>query len=342
MSFRALRSFLSDNVVPLSAVALFALALQLVTSENVWVHDFFFKRQFVQWLLLCIFAMALFRILRRIPIVAGAQRALANLQSGVVPPAEGMVGRRWRQLQAITSGQRDGNLADLSHQLAEHDAAELDAAYRLSSDVVQILPLIGFFGTVLGLSFGLYENFLREGGATTAAFAKAIAIAFDNTLLGLALTIILFAVQSMLRKREDAILLQLNLLTRDQITTRPEPAKDNSVKIAIDENMSSLIAQLYKLQMLLANPGSNLDELVKSYLKELQELGLKSDNLVNLFARAANTAVSTAQELNLQMDGIKNTMSKVEGVLMTLSRPRTFTLVETPLDPRGSGTGEKS
>jgi biopolymer transport protein ExbB/TolQ len=233
------RSFLAANTIPLGAVALFALALKSTMMEGVWLFDFFFKRQFVQWLLLSIFAMAIFRLFQRIPTVIREQNALANLQSGVAPPPLGLVGRRWHQLQTIISTRPNENHTEYSKQLAEHDAAEVDAAYRLSGDVVQILPLIGFFGTVLGLSFGLYENFLKAGGATTAAFAKAIAIAFDNTLLGLALTIILFAVQSVLRKREDAILLQLDLIATSQ--NHAEPAPSNTLKIAVEENVAALI-----------------------------------------------------------------------------------------------------
>lgn len=188
------------------------ISLALSMTESTWSYEFLFRRGFVQWVLLGAFTVGFIHLIRRVPGWYREKKALRALRF-TGHPGQGvtLVQRRWLQIQALAGSQRGQN-RQAAKSLADHDEAEVDAAYRLVSDIVQVLPLIGFFGTVFGLSKGLYQSFLASGGATTKDFAKAIAIAFDNTLLGLGLTIILFIFVSLLRKREDSLLLQLNLL----------------------------------------------------------------------------------------------------------------------------------
>lgn len=227
-------SLLTINVLSLLLVTALGLVLNKTLPPDSWPYEFFFKRSFVQWVLLGIFAIGFLHVLWRIPEWLREKNALKVLvRDGETYGAETLVERRWLQIKNAREGGR-GNMENYSKTLAEHDEAEIDSAYRLSTDIVQILPLIGFFGTVFGLSHGLYQSFLATGGTSTKDFAKAIAIAFDNTLLGLALTIILFAVQSLLRKREESLLLQLNL----QVGVASQSEADEGV----NEGLSSLAA----------------------------------------------------------------------------------------------------
>jgi len=199
-------------LIALALVGWLAVMLQTRLSQDTWFYQFFFKRSFVQWVLLSAFSIGFVHVLRRIPEWYRERKALKILaRDGVVKGERTLVERRWLQIEAARADPERGNHGHFAKTLADHDEAEIDAAYRLSTDIVQILPLIGFFGTVFGLSHGLYQSFLATGGTTTKDFAKSIAVAFDNTLLGLALTIILFAIQSVLRKREEGLLLELNL-----------------------------------------------------------------------------------------------------------------------------------
>src|SRR6185503_18200795 len=261
-------------------VVAFAFCLTALVAKGTWAHDFFFKRSFVQWVLLTAFGLGLVHLVRRLPAWFKERRALRELQRGdQITTADTLVGRRWLQIEAARGEHGLKNLGQSARSLAEHDEAEVDAAYRLSGDIVQILPLIGFFGTVFGLSHGLYQSFLVTGGTTTKDFAKAIAIAFDNTLLGLALTIILFTLQSILRKREDGLLLQLNLQVNDVVASAvQEPTKDPlqaaiedlhvTVK-AQEQAMKDLRVELAKARMTLESPASGIQELILAHTTEV-------------------------------------------------------------------------
>lgn len=262
------RALASTFLLAACSVILFALVLNLTVAHDSWTHDFFFRRRFVQWVLLMAFAVGFIHLMRRIPIWLKEQKDLNAISKGRPPYSpDTMVGRRWAQIKASERESGREDLGQYAKHLAEHDEAELDGGYRVPGDIVQILPLIGFFGTVFGLSIGLYNSFLREGGATTKAFAHSIAIAFDNTLLGLALTIILFIFLSIFRKREEAILLRLDLLAHDEAAAgqsaveRPEEAIKTSVNL--------IVGHLDRLQKLFETPTNKLKEMVRLHATEI-------------------------------------------------------------------------
>lgn len=272
-----------------SAVLVVALAFGLKSyfPEGKWAYDFFFRRRFVQWVLLSAFAIGLVHLIRRVLPWLREKRALRQFDddpSKLTPDT--LVGRRWLQLQEARKECGRRNLAQRAKNLADQDEAEVNAAYRLSGDLVQVLPLIGFFGTVFGLSKGLYSSFLATGGTTTKDFAKAIAIAFDNTLLGLALTIILFALQSVLRKREEAGLLRLNLGASELVADAvQEPSKDplqaavEGLDATIGKQGAALKAlgdQLEATRKALESPSAGVQELIQEQTKAVGGAVLKA------------------------------------------------------------------
>jgi hypothetical protein len=256
-----------------------ALALHFLLGEETWWYSFLFRRSFVQWVLISAFTVGLFYLLAlRWPAWLREAHGLRRLETGEAPNPETRVGRRFSQIKEAPERRGD----DVEHyvkNLAEHDEAEIDSAYRFSGDIVQVLPLIGFFGTVFGLSHGLYASFLTTGGTTTKDFAKAIAIAFDNTLLGLGLTIILFIAQSVLRKREEATLLQLNLYARDMVADvsdvanqqRPQ-AITNTIEIVFAEhnrNLKELQAELAKARQVLESPSEGVKAALQTHMTDV-------------------------------------------------------------------------
>ena len=251
-------------------VAAFAIALKLSLEENSWFSDFFFKRRFVQWALLMAFAVGIIHLLRRVPLWLKERKALITFSKGeTLVSNETIVGRRCLQIQAAMEQAKSRSLSQYAKHIAEQDEAELDAAYRLSGDVVQVLPLLGFFGTVFGLSIGLYGSFLANGGGgiKPQEFAKAIAIAFDNTLLGLALTIILFITQSLLRKREDAILNHLNLLVNDTVVE--QELSQDTLGVTLTKNVALITDRLDKAAAQLDGTAKECKEAVKTYTTEV-------------------------------------------------------------------------
>lgn len=185
------------------ATTLVGYGVSSLTDAASWIRAFVFERTFVQWALLFVFFIGLIYLACLVPHVVrnaryGAQIAAAPRGTLPVKPPE-----RWQRVLRAREIDERQDLAAFLSAVRDKDQADTEIAYRLPTDIVQLLPLIGFFGTVFGLSTGLYGAFLGAGELTPRVFASAIAIAFDNTLLGLALTIILFSVNGLIRKADE-------------------------------------------------------------------------------------------------------------------------------------------
>lgn len=309
----------------------FAFSLSSWVGKNTWTHDFFFKRSFVQWVLLTFFSVGLVHLLRRVPAWLRERRALRLVAyPEATAKSDTLVGRRLLQLDAARKDQTRKNLSQYSKVLAEHDEAEIDAAYRLSGDIVQILPLIGFFGTVFGLSHGLYQSFLATGGTATKDFAKAIAIAFDNTLLGLALTIILFVLQSVLRKRDDAVLLELNLQANDAVATGDQAPEKDPVQAAFEDLRGALkdhervtrdhIGELEKARKAVESPVQEIQRWVQAHTSEVVT-GLLNHVTQKQVADQQRMAQAVSAHLQEQSTKVLDLVSQRTLVLAQLGDP---------------------
>jgi biopolymer transport protein ExbB/TolQ len=305
------RKLLTTIVIALALVGWLAVGLPFLLPQETWMYQFLFKRSFVQWVLLSAFSIGLVHLLRRIPEWLLERKALRFLrQEGAAQGACTLVERRWLQLQAARGkgGRRD--IEHFAKSLADHDDAEIDAAYRLTIDIVQILPLIGFFGTVFGLSHGLYQSFLATGGATTKDFAKAIAIAFDNTLLGLGLTIILFGAQSILRKRDEAVLLELNLLAGGS-----------------DSAPYDTSACIYDLATALRSHEATLKDHQKELAEALSAIEAATENMnATLLKLSENLAARDSTLVHSLAGALDSHLSRIRD---EIRRPRTIRFVES-------------
>lgn len=108
---------------------------------------------------------------------------------------------------------------------AQIDASGVESGYTLLRSFIWCNPILGFIGTVLGIS-------LAVGGLTTTFGAGAdlsaslgqvtagLATAFDTTLIGLAMTILLLFPTEALRKKEYRMLDKIEAFTNESLLRR--------------------------------------------------------------------------------------------------------------------------
>jgi len=199
-------------LIPLLVVAQLFVTIFMVAQEGNWCHEFFLNRGFVQWVTLYCFVLALVLLSRRIPILLREKRALSNLKNGNRDISQTCaVNARFRRIRKHIKQGRAENVRMYAQNLSETDSEELESGYSLTGVIVNILPLIGFFGTVLGLSTGLYERYIgKTAERSTDSFVQAIGTAFDTTLLALGCTIVIIIIQRLIHKQEDSCLLRLS------------------------------------------------------------------------------------------------------------------------------------
>ncbi|MBB4634775.1 MotA/TolQ/ExbB proton channel family protein [Longimicrobium terrae] len=149
---------------------------------------------------------------------------------------------RARALQAyLVSGSASAAAAASDDDTAQAEAA-LEGAYSVPRVAVWAIPLFGFIGTVVGISAAVagFSGFLQKaeeieqikqgiGGVTTG-----LAVAFDTTLLALALSVAVMLPLVLLERWERRAILALDADTRDQVIARL-PGADAARPAGVDE-----------------------------------------------------------------------------------------------------------
>ncbi|MEQ8896806.1 MAG: MotA/TolQ/ExbB proton channel family protein [Roseovarius sp.] len=122
---------------------------------------------------------------------AGAQQALSRSRSYLAPVIE----------MAFTSGPADASRLEAE---AETRFARLESGFRLLDSVAQLAPLLGLFGTVLGMIEAFQS--LQQAGAQVdpSLLAGGIWVALLTTAVGLAVAMPTALVLSWFEARMDA------------------------------------------------------------------------------------------------------------------------------------------
>ncbi|HEX8903269.1 MAG TPA: MotA/TolQ/ExbB proton channel family protein [Longimicrobiaceae bacterium] len=253
----------------------------------------------------------------RLPVLGQAER------TGIAPMAElrdrwariggGAAVRRARALNAfIATGSRSA-----AAQVAEDDTAQaeaaVDAGYSVPRVLVWAIPLFGFIGTVVGISAAVagFSGFLQTaeeieqikqgiGGVTTG-----LAVAFDTTLLALALSVVVMLPLVLLERLERRVVLALDADTMDAVLTRlPEaeakPGVDEAaVRRAVD---AALAAALPAPEAMVEPAREYLDRAARSFAdaaaQASQALARAADEM--LTAHRAGVEETERQQVSLR------------------------------------------
>ena len=119
--------------------------------------------------------------------------------------------------RALLNLKNVGNVSDVSEMLrasAENDENHVDSSYGLLSGIVWVIPILGFIGTVIGLSgaiggFGAALNAEASAASLKESLVPvtgSLSIAFDTTFVALVLAMIVQMAMTLLRRQEDLFL----------------------------------------------------------------------------------------------------------------------------------------
>ena len=119
--------------------------------------------------------------------------------------------------RALLNLKNVGNLSDVSEMLrsqAENDEGHAESSYGILTGIIWVMPILGFIGTVVGLS-GAIGGFGTVLGAEAtieslrnglAPVTSNLGIAFDTTFVALVFSMTIQLLITVLRKKEDQFL----------------------------------------------------------------------------------------------------------------------------------------
>ncbi|MCW8137371.1 MAG: MotA/TolQ/ExbB proton channel family protein [Planctomycetota bacterium] len=144
-----------------------------------------------------------------------AERVLERLFRIVDDPQGFFLTRRIHNaLSNLRNMRRIGDVDDVLRTHADNDEAQVDASYTLVRGILWMLPVLGFIGTVIGLSVALgsfgavLANASDIGELRTAlqSVTGGLATAFETTLQGLVATVAVHLLMIFVRGREETFL----------------------------------------------------------------------------------------------------------------------------------------
>lgn len=220
----------STYLLPLIIVFIFYVVLTFSFEKSTFMHTFFLQAWYVQAASTWLFFVGLWQCLQRYLSVGEAKDALQWVdlpndisQADAVQLVEQVSARHKetitvrRLLRILDTCQYREDFSRLNEELSQRDSTELARGHLLLDSLKNVIPVIGFLGTVIGLSLGMLyfpdiAN-IDELRKALKGFAQSLGIAFNTTLLALAYTIVLIILTTVLKENERQLLEQLDELS---------------------------------------------------------------------------------------------------------------------------------
>ncbi len=178
---------------------------------------------------------------------------LSEIQALPAGARHGYLGSRLDQ--AIDSVRRNGSadgLDDDLKYLADMDADRQHDAYSLVRIIIWATPMLGFLGTVVGITQALGDLATRQlGGDLQVAMQGLLSglyVAFDTTALALSLSIVLMFLQFLVERCETQLLFVVDRRTDSELVGRFQQAGSaHDPHLVSVERMCSAVIQASEL-----------------------------------------------------------------------------------------------
>jgi len=186
---------------------------------------------------------------------------------------------------------------------AETAAAKADADYGLIRLILWAIPMIGFLGTVIGITAALDNLDLNAMNETSKKLSAGLAVAFDTTGLAIALVVLLFFVQFLVHREETNLLTETDRLTEMELCGRFEqndPAKENDPIVTIRRMLETITDSIGQATRRQTNMWEQSAETFKTSLASALKEGMEqhAKSLVQAEAELLSQANKTTNQFN--------------------------------------------
>ena len=156
-------------------------------------------------------------------LLAGLQRLPGRLRNTFLARRVGAV------LEFLCQRRSAADLDDQLRALADNDVIALEGSYALTRFITWAIPILGFLGTVLGITgaiSGVKSDDLELGSVT-----GGLAYAFDATALALGLTMITMFCSFLTERGENGVLEEVDRMVDRQLAHRWERAGADTARL---------------------------------------------------------------------------------------------------------------
>jgi hypothetical protein len=241
-----------------------------------------------------------------------------------------MVNRIRKGLELFESRQSTDGVAHMMSTQSEIDSVRVAGSYSLVKVFIWAIPILGFIGTVLGLSSAIGNFQGVMGGATDidslmgslGGVTAGLGTSFDTTLLGLIYSIILSFPLSALQKSEEDNLNNVDAYCNETLLPRLDDAgaKSGLDGANLGGDMDRLVAALTKAQSQYLTDLNKTSALVREQVENLEKRATEQSKLVqDTFVESMNNLQkSTTQALERHVGTLAKALASLNKVLESI------------------------
>jgi biopolymer transport protein ExbB/TolQ len=262
-----------------------------------------------------------------------------------------LLGRRIRAVLEFVDSRRSANeLDDQLRGLADADEVALDGSYSLVRFISWAIPILGFLGTVLGITQAVANVTPDVLEKNLNSVTEGLATAFNATALALSLTMVVMFCTFLVERFEQGLLERVNIFAEEQLGHRFERAGPESTEFVdvVRRNTQVLVEATDKLvqrqamlwsqsleearrqwlqtgqqqqQQIAQGLAEALDRTLDSHAKRLTEQEQHSHQAAaQILERLHQVSTALTGSLQQQQAALAQLMQKVTEQTATLSR----------------------
>lgn len=145
-------------------------------------------------------------------------------------------------LDYLGSRRSAAELDDQMRSLADNDALALEGSYSLTRFITWAIPILGFLGTVLGITQSISGVTPDKLEHNLSAVTDGLALAFDATALGLGLTMVTMFVSFLIERAEQGVLESVDRFVDHELAHRFERvAAENGEFVSVVRQNSDVL-----------------------------------------------------------------------------------------------------
>jgi biopolymer transport protein ExbB/TolQ len=253
--------------------------------------------------------------------------------------ASGILSNRIRQLTgSFTESSRPSmtQLMEVNRESSGLDQEQMAGRFTLTRYILYLLPVIGFIGTVEGISRALMniskvlpmvknlDGFLTNLTSVTAA----LQIAFDSTLLALFLSAALMLVQTLVHRRAEDLLARVDRFVVDQVL--PRVGTEDPIAGRLSEIVGPHLDELGKKLALVLEPAARslheqAEKLAESLRGPISHFAIGVERLPTALASFSEGAQAIGR-VGADLEAIGSASESLSRASTTLSRIETALL----------------
>ncbi|MDE0826890.1 MAG: MotA/TolQ/ExbB proton channel family protein [Akkermansiaceae bacterium] len=228
-----------------------------------------------------------------------------------------IVNRIRKALELFESRVDNGEVSSFLETQSDLDANRSIGSYTLLKVFLWAIPILGFIGTVMGLSdaVGSLDMEPEKMKESLKGLTNGLGLAFDTTLLGLILSILMSFPMAAVQKKEDETLTIIDAFCTEKLLPKLDDSKSSTTDGLIEqaESIPQLVSSLAKAHetFLINLQGSTKalqtsSETLNGRLAEHQQLVEKSftESITKLTDTSSEVFIRSNQELNKTFEKI--------------------------------------